>query len=71
MERVHIHLPASLLAEVDCLRGDVPRAAWLRRAVEQRVEKDRLAQYTGMLAAAQGDETLYRYGADPLTEAQP
>ncbi len=35
--RFELHLPASLLAEIDEKRGDTPRAAWIRQAIEQRL----------------------------------
>lgn len=36
-----MRLPEELLAEVERLRGDVPRSEWVRRALEMRVEVER------------------------------
>lgn len=35
--RVHISLPVEVLAAVEKVRGDVPRAVWIRRAVEAKL----------------------------------
>lgn len=68
MKRIHILLPEETIVQVERLRGDTAQSAWIRRAVEQRIKEDRVAHYTAQLAAAQSDDTLYRYGADPLDE---
>jgi hypothetical protein len=36
--RVEFRWSTELLARVDAVRGDVPRASWVRRAVEQALE---------------------------------
>jgi hypothetical protein len=66
MKRIHILLPEETITEVERLRGDTAQSAWIRRAVDQRIEKDRLDHYTGVLADAQGESALYLHGADPL-----
>ena len=35
--RLEVRLPTSLLEQIDEARGDVPRAAWVRRALEARL----------------------------------
>jgi len=37
MKRVNLELSEELLAQIDAERGDVPRNAWIRRAIEQRL----------------------------------
>ena len=37
MERIHVQLPDSLLADLDAARGDTPRAAFVRRAIENEL----------------------------------
>lgn len=37
MQRIVLSLPPELLAQIDEVREDVPRAAWFRRAAEERV----------------------------------
>jgi len=34
MTRIHITLPDELVPQIDERRGDVPRATWIRRAIE-------------------------------------
>lgn len=38
MKRVNLELPEEDLARVDELRGDVPRNAWIRRAIQLRID---------------------------------
>lgn len=37
-QSVHLQLPADLFAQVERARGDVPRNAWIRRAIQQRLD---------------------------------
>lgn len=39
MERFDIYFPPDTLTQIDALKGDVSRAAWVRRAVEERIER--------------------------------
>lgn len=40
MENINLPLPKELREAIDRARGDVPRTAWIRRAIEQRLEKE-------------------------------
>lgn len=40
MERINLPLPAWLLEAVDSERGDVPRTVWIRRAIEERLNRE-------------------------------
>lgn len=40
IRRFTLEMPDSLLRQVDEARGDVPRNAWIRRAIEQRLAED-------------------------------
>jgi metal-responsive CopG/Arc/MetJ family transcriptional regulator len=40
MTNINLPLPEELLEAVDRARGDVPRVVWIRRAIEQRLEKE-------------------------------
>jgi len=42
MANTHINLPLSqtMLEAIDEARGDVPRTVWIRRAIEQRLDKE-------------------------------
>lgn len=37
MTRIIITIPEDMLLQVDGRRGDVPRSAWVRRVIEQRL----------------------------------
>lgn len=37
--RLELRLPAALLAQIDAARGDVPRAVWVRQALERRLSE--------------------------------
>lgn len=55
-----LRLSEELLAEVEGLRGDVPRSVWVRRALEMRVEAEREArsERPGPVASADTREAL-------------
>lgn len=38
--RVEITVPQETYEEIERARGDVPRAAWIKRAIEQRLEAE-------------------------------
>lgn len=39
-KNINLPLTAELLEAIDKARGDVPRTVWIRRAIEQRLEKE-------------------------------
>lgn len=39
MQRLMLSLPTDLLERIDAVRGDVPRAAWLRTAARIRLDE--------------------------------
>lgn len=41
MKNINLPIPADLLKAIDKLRGDVPRTAWIRRAILERLERDK------------------------------
>lgn len=41
MNNINLPLPEELLKAIDAIRGDVPRTVWIRRAIEQRIAKDK------------------------------
>jgi hypothetical protein len=41
MTNINLPLPEELLAAIDKARGDVPRTVWIRRAIEQRIAKEK------------------------------
>ena len=38
--KVLLPLSDELMAAIDAARGDVPRTAWIRRAIEERLKKE-------------------------------
>lgn len=38
--RIEITVPESTYEEIERARGDVPRAAWIKRAIEQRLAEE-------------------------------
>lgn len=41
MTNLNLPIPPELIEAIDRLRGDVPRAAWIRRAILERLERDK------------------------------
>lgn len=41
MLNINLPLPEELLKQIDAERGDVPRTVWIRRAIEQRLAKEK------------------------------
>lgn len=41
MTNINLPLPEELLKQIDSVRGDVPRTVWIRRAIEQRLAKEK------------------------------
>jgi hypothetical protein len=41
--RIEITVPEATYDEIEKARGDVPRAAWIKRAIDQRLEAERSA----------------------------
>lgn len=38
-KQINLRIPISVLKEIDKARGDVPRNAWIRRAIDDRLRK--------------------------------
>lgn len=41
MPNINLLLPKELLDAIDDARGDVPRVAWIRRAIQQRLDREK------------------------------
>lgn len=53
MKNVNLTLPEEMLDTIDRWRDDVPRNAWIRRAIEERLHRDeqiRIATVLGQSA---------------------
>jgi hypothetical protein len=44
MLRIVLPMPAALMSDIDKVRGDVPRTVWIRRAIDERLERDHTRQ---------------------------
>ena len=72
MKRIHVQLPEDLLERIDAARGDVPLAAWVRRACEMRLDSSetRRADAAERMAAMMVEAAGGVIDVSPKTQVQ-